>query len=105
MGVNKMNKKNEFTKALRLLDAQKDSDAINILKSILEESIQSNDNEYIVRSSCVLSEYFFINQNFEFARKYIDYYSKLELDSDEEDMLEYEINRIKEITLELDKNK
>jgi predicted negative regulator of RcsB-dependent stress response len=92
-----MNRKLEFTKALRLLDANRDDEALALLNTILEQSREENDPLYIVRSGCVLGEYYFNDGNLAEAKKYLEIVTSTDVDEDQAEILDYEINQAKEL--------
>lgn len=92
-----MNRKLEFTKALRLLDAGRDEEAVVLLNSILEESRQENDPVNLVRSSCVLGEYYFNAGNLMEAKKNLEITTSAEVDEDQADIVDYELSQAREM--------
>ena len=92
-----MNRKLEFTKALRLLDVSRDEEAVALLNNILEESRQENDTIHLVRSSCVIGDYSFNAGNLPEAKKNLEIATSAEVDEDQADILDYELNQAKEL--------
>jgi predicted negative regulator of RcsB-dependent stress response len=92
-----MNRKLEFTKALRLLDANRNDEALALLNTIQEQSREENDPVYFVRSGVVLGEYYFQNGNLAEAKKLLEMVTGTEVDEDQADILDFEINQAKEL--------
>lgn len=60
-----------FYKALRLLDMGKTEQASKILKSIIAETAEKENNLFFIRASCVLGELQFATGRHNEARKYL----------------------------------
>lgn len=96
-----MSRKLQFAKALRLLDANRNEEAVTLLNTILEESKQENDLVHMIRSCCVLGEYYFNTGNLQEAKKYLEIAANTAMDDDQAAILDYEINHARELLTSL----
>ena len=94
-----------YRKALKLLDAGRDEEAMVTLNNVIEESQAERDNLNLVRSACVLGEYFFKNENFAEAKINLELVINAAVDEDEADILAFEIGLAKELYEKLPENK
>lgn len=94
----KMDKQNSFNKALRLLDKGETERAIELLKELNENSFKEEDIMYAIKTSCILGEYYLLENQTEAGLGYLEKVIKLkEADDDICDILEYEISRAEEL--------
>jgi hypothetical protein len=100
-----MNKniENSFTKALMFLDRGKTDKAKIILDGILENSKENNNKLYYIKINTVLGELNYNEGNIEIAKKYLLNVINTQLDSEYDDILDYEIKLCKKLLNELGK--
>ena len=92
-----MTRKIEFTKALRLLDASREEDAVALLNQILNQSLEESDTIYAVRSSCALGEYYLSKGQLPEAREKLNITIGTAVDEDEAEILSFEIDHAREL--------
>ena len=97
-----MDRQSEFYKALRLLDKGVVDRAVELLKEINVASVEEDDTLYIVKTSCVLGEYYLSENQTEVGRGYLKKVIDCsEADEDIRDILDYEISRAEELLNEI----
>ncbi|WP_343691609.1 hypothetical protein [Chitinophaga sp.] len=87
----------EYNKAIRLLDAGREEEALLLLEKVLLSSIQKNDQVHVVRASVVLGEYFFNLGDEEAAGRNLERAIEAILTDDEAEELDYELNQAREL--------
>lgn len=92
-----MELKLEYTKALRLLDAEREEEAIALLERVQLESMHENDMVHFVRSSLVLGEFFFNLGDVDGAQRNLEMVIEAILDEDDAELLDMEVNQAREL--------
>ena len=83
-----------FYKALRLLDMGKTEQASKILKSIIAETAEKENNLFFIRASCVLGELLFTTGRHNEARQYLTQVIETPC---QDDVVDYEKNLAEDI--------
>lgn len=86
-----------FNKALRLLDMGREEDALSILADILAESQREKDAIHVIRSSCVLGQYYYNTGRMPEAREHLEMVLCTTVPGEQNDTLDYERNVAKEL--------
>lgn len=92
-----MNLNLEYTKALHLLDAEREEEAITLLEKVQIASVQENDMVHLVKASLVLGEFFFNIGDGDAAGRNLEMVIEAVLTEEEAELLDVEVNQAREL--------
>lgn len=92
-----MNQNLEYIKALHLLDAAREEEAITLLEKVQIESVQADDMVHLVKASLVLGEFFFNIGDVDAASRNLEMVIEAVLTEEEAELLDVEVNQAREL--------